>query len=136
MPESPIVYLLLAGLVLLICASAGWNFGGRRKKKRRILPDHVWLCPSCTSFNDPAQDACYHCRRPRPADARFVVPDAEFHIEQRFGPAKGAGGRGASSPWLGADEPLRDAWLAGHPTEPVPDDVDTAESADSTPPRA
>lgn len=136
MPDSPIVYLLLAGLVSAFGAWAGWNFGGRRKrKKQRVLPDLVWLCPSCSSFNDPPHEACYHCRRRRPADAQFVVPDAEFHIEQRFGPTNGDGDRGASKPWLGAEEPLRDASLAGHPIqEPDPDEAETSGSADATEP--
>lgn len=137
MPDSPILYLVLAGFVLWACAYAGWSFGGRQKKKRRILPSHVWLCPSCTSFNDPVNEACYHCHRRRPLDVQFVVPDTEFHMEQRFGPMNGDGDRGPSRPWLGAEEPLRDAWLAGHPGPgSAPGDVDTAGSADPTPPRA
>ncbi len=123
MTDSPILFFVIAGLVLGFGAWAGWAVGAHRTRGARRpkpLPDRLWLCDHCQSFNEPEREACYACHRPRPADARSVAPDAEFRIDQRFGRAKDGGGRGSTRPWLGADEPLRDAWLAAHPgTEPA-----------------
>lgn len=115
MPDSPILFLVIGGLVLGFGAWAGWSAGARRARKPKPLPDRLWLCDACHSFNEPERAACYACHRPRPMGARSVVPDAEFHVDQRFGRAKDGGGRGSTRLWLGADEPLRDAWLAAHP---------------------
>jgi hypothetical protein len=127
MPDSPILFLVIGGLVLGFGAWAGWTVGARRARSPKPPPDRLWLCDGCHSFNEPEREACYGCHRPRPVDARSVVPDAEFHIDQRFGQAADGGGRGSSRPWLGAVDPLRDEWLAGRPsTEPVVPPADEA----------
>ncbi len=112
MPDDPLLYLVLASIVLGLGAWAGWNVGARRRRTPPPLPDEVWLCDGCRSFNDPVRESCYHCHRPRAGDARVVVPDPEFHLDQQLGRAKTSISWGRSSPWLGAEEPLRDAWLA------------------------
>lgn len=112
MPTDPIVFMVLTVVVLAVCAWAGWNVAGRRERKPPILPDRVWLCEACKSFNDPTHATCYRCHRPRPIDAREVVPDPEFHIDQQLGGQKTSTQLGRSSPWLAGEEPLRDAWLA------------------------
>ena len=143
MTDGPILFLVIGGLVLGFGAWAGWTVGARRARKSTRLPGRLWLCDACNSFNPAEREACYGCHRPRPADARSVVPDAGFRVDQRFGRAKDGGGRGSSRPWLGADEPLRDAWLAAHPStgpvEPSVDQVppaadDAATTTDATPP--
>ena len=127
MPDSPILYLVVGGLVLGFGAWAGWTLGARRAGKARPLPGQLWLCDTCHSFNEPEREACYGCHRPRPADARSVVPDAEFHVDQRFGQGEDEGGRGSTRPWLGAVDPLRDEWLVGRPSmEPTVRTPDTA----------
>jgi hypothetical protein len=110
MPDA-LVFFVAATVVLLFAAWAGWNVGGRRSGKPSILPDRVWLCDACKSFNDPTHATCYRCHRPRPTDAREIVPDAEFKVDQQLGRSKTSVAWGASSPWLAAEEPLRDAWL-------------------------
>ncbi len=117
MPE-PLVFFSAAAVVLLFAAWAGWTVGGRRDRKPPILPDRVWLCDACTSFNDPTHLTCYRCHQPRAIDAREVEPDPEFKIDQQLGKSKTSIGWGASSPWLAADEPLRDAWLAERARSP------------------
>lgn len=112
MPDNPIIYVIIAAIVLGFGAWAGWSFGGRRHEKPAILPDRVWLCDSCKSFNDPTHLTCYRCHEPRRADAREVEPDPEFHVDQHLGRSKTSVSWGASSPWLAAEEPLRDAWLS------------------------
>lgn len=112
MPDNAVAFLVVATIVLGFGAWAGWNFGGRRNEKPAILPDRVWLCDACKSFNDPTHLTCYRCHRPRRADAREVEPDPEFHIDQQLGRSKTSISWGASSPWLAAEEPLRDAWLS------------------------
>lgn len=112
MPDNPIIYVVIAAIVLGFGAWAGWNFGGRHHEEPAILPDRVWLCDSCNSFNDPTHLTCYRCHEPRRADAREVEPDPEFHIDQHLGRSKTSVSWGASSPWLAAEEPLRDAWLS------------------------
>jgi hypothetical protein len=112
MPDNAIAFFILAAIVLGFGAWAGWNFGGRRNEKPAILPDRVWLCDSCKSFNDPTHLACYRCHAPRRADAREIEPDPEFHVDQHLGRSKTSVSWGASSPWLAAEEPLRDAWLS------------------------
>jgi hypothetical protein len=118
MPDAPL-FLIAASVVLLFSAWAGWNVGGRRNRKPPILPDRVWLCDACKSFNDPTHVACYRCHRPRSVDAREVEPDPEFKIDQQLGRSKSSLDWGPSSPWLAAEEPLRDAWLSerARPTE-------------------
>ncbi len=106
MPDSPTLFLVIGGLILGLGALAGWTAGARRARKRRPIPDRLWLCDACHSFNEPKRDVCYGCRRPRPVGALSVVPDADFRIAQRFGRTIDGGGRGSSRPWLGADEPL------------------------------
>lgn len=119
MPDT--IVFLIAGIVVLLFASwAGWHVGGwRGNTQPPILPDRVWLCDACSSFNDPTHATCYRCHRPRPADAREIEPDPEFHIDQQLGRSKSSLDWGASSPWLAAEEPLRDAWLSerARPTE-------------------
>jgi len=126
-PDSPILFLVLGGLVLGFTAWAGWAMGARRARRLKPLPDSVWLCPACRSINEPDRDACYHCRAPRPSDARTIVPEVEFHVDQRFGREIDDGGRGGTGAWLGAEEPLLDAWLARRSTaatlEPTADDA-------------
>ena len=112
MPDNALAFLVIAAVVLGFGAWAGWNFGGRHKEEPAILPDRVWLCDSCKSFNDPTHLTCYRCHQPRRTDAREVVPDAEFHVDQHLGRSKTSVSWGASSPWLAAEEPLRDAWLS------------------------
>lgn len=112
MPSDALLFLALTIAVFAFAAWAGWNVAGRRERKPPILPDRVWLCETCKSFNDPTHATCYHCHRPRPIDAREVVPDPEFHIDQQLGRQKTSTQLGASSPWLAGEEPLRDAWLA------------------------
>jgi hypothetical protein len=114
MPDSPFVFFAAAIAVLLIAAWAGWQVGGRRASKPKILPDRVWLCDNCKSFNDPTHLTCYRCHQPRADDARFVEPDPDFHVTQQLGRPKGSTILGASSPWLAGEEPLRDAWLSEH----------------------
>jgi hypothetical protein len=111
-PDNAFAFLVIAAIVLGFGAWAGWTVGGRRRDKPAILPDRVWLCDACTSFNDPTHLSCYRCHAPRRADAREVEPDPEFHIDQHLGRSKTSVSWGASSPWLAADEPLRDAWLS------------------------
>ena len=78
------------------------------------MPDRVWLCDACRSFNDPTHLTCYRCHRPRPVEAREIVPDPEFRVDQQLGSQRTSTQIGASSrPWLAGEEPLRDAWLAG-----------------------
>lgn len=119
MPDT--IVFLIAGVVVLLFASwAGWHVGGwRRNTKPPILPDRVWLCDACKSFNDPTHLTCYRCHQPRAADAREIEPDPDFHIDQQLGRSKSSLDWGASSPWLAADDPLRDAWLSdrARPTE-------------------
>jgi hypothetical protein len=113
MPDAP-TFIIAAIVVLLFASWAGWTFGGWRRHtaKPTILPDRVWLCDVCKSFNDPTHLTCYRCHRPRAADAREIEPDPEFKVDQQLGRAKSSLDWGASGPWLAADEPLRDAWLA------------------------
>jgi hypothetical protein len=120
MTDGPVLFLLLGGLTLGFAAWAGWTVGARRARTPTAPPDRLWLCDACQSFNEPERTACYRCHRPMPAEARSVTPDAEFRVDQHFGPAKDGGGRGMSRPWLGADEPLRDDWLAAHPDGELP----------------
>ena len=127
MPDSPLLYLTAVALVFAIAAWAGWAIAGRRAAKPSVLPDRVWLCDGCRSFNDPTHTTCYRCHRPRPADAREVEPDPEFRVAQQLGRQKGSTQLGASgTPWLAGEEPLRDAWLAdrARASEPAPDDDD------------
>ena len=49
-----------------------------------------------------------------------MEPDPEFHLDQQLGRSKTSVSWGASSPWLAADEPLRDAWLAARAAEGAP----------------
>jgi len=119
MPDT-VVFLIVGVVVLLFASWAGWHVGGwRGKTKPPILPDRVWLCDACKSFNDPTHATCYRCHQPRPADAREIEPDPDFHIDQQLGRSKSSLDWGASSPWPAAEEPLRDAWLSerGRPTE-------------------
>jgi len=115
MTDGPVLFLLLGGLILGFGAWAGWTVGARRARRPQPVPDQVWLCDACHSFNEPERGACYACHRARPAEAPTVVPDAEFRLDQQFGRVKDGGGRGASRPWLGGDEPLRDSGPATHP---------------------
>ncbi len=116
MPSDPLVYVVVGSIVLAIAAWAGWSVGGWRRgrpaERQAVVPAHVWLCEGCHSFNDPTHETCYRCHRPRATDARMVEPDPEFHLDQQLGRSKTSVSWGASSPWLAADEPLRDAWLA------------------------
>ena len=123
MPDSPLLYLTAVAVVFAVAAWAGWAIAGRRAPKPSVLPDRVWLCDGCHSFNDPTHATCYRCHRPRPIDAREVEPDPEFHVDQQLGRPKGSTQLGASSPWLAGEEPLRDAWLAerARASEPAPD---------------
>jgi len=111
-PDNPLLFLAVTAIVLGFGAWAGWNFAGRRTAKPAILPDRVWLCDACKSFNDPTHATCYRCHRPRPADARYVEPDPDFHVTQQLGRPKGSTNLGASNPWLAGEEPLRDVWLS------------------------
>jgi hypothetical protein len=111
MPDAPLVYLVSVAVVFAVCAWAGWEVAGRRARKPDILPERVWLCDRCKSFNDPTHLTCYRCHEPRPVDATYVTPDPEFHVDQQLGRQKGSTQLGASSPWLAGEEPLRDAWL-------------------------
>ncbi len=122
MPSDPLVYLVVGSIVLAFAAWAGWSVGGWRRDRRHILPDQVWLCEGCHSFNDPTHETCYRCHRERADDARVVEPDPEFHLDQQLGNTKTSVSWGASSPWLAADEPLRDTWLAerARPAEATP----------------
>lgn len=127
MPGDALLFLVLMIVVFVLAAWAGWSVAARRERKPPILPDRVWLCEACKSFNDPTHATCYRCHRPRPIDAREVVPDPEFHIDQQLGRTKGSTNLGASSPWLASEEPLRDAWLteragATKLAAPPPDD--------------
>lgn len=101
MPDSLILYLVLGGLVLGFGAWAGWIVGARRARRPKPVPVRLWLCDACHSFNEPERAACYRCHTVRPVDARSVVPDAEFHVDQRFGRAIDDGGRGSTRPWPG-----------------------------------
>jgi hypothetical protein len=127
MPDSPLLYLIAVAVVFAVAAWAGWAIAGRRPPKPSVLPDRVWLCEGCQSFNDPTHVTCYRCHRPRPIDARYVEPDPEFHVDQQLGRPKGSTQLGASNPWLAGEEPLRDAWLAERArasepaSEPAPD---------------
>lgn len=112
MPDDAFAFLVIAAIVLGFGAWAGWNFGGRRQDRPAILPDRVWLCDSCKSFNDPTHLTCYRCHEPHRADAREIEPDPEFHVDQHLGRSRTSVSWGASSPWLAAEEPLRDAWLS------------------------
>jgi hypothetical protein len=116
MPDDPLVSFIVGSIVLAIAAWAGWSVGGWRRgrhdDRHQVVPAQVWLCDGCLSFNDPTHETCYRCHHPRPADARVVEPDPEFHLDQQLGRSKTSVSWGASSPWLAADEPLRDAWLA------------------------
>jgi hypothetical protein len=110
--DNLILYLVFGGFALGVGAWAGWTLGARRARRpRSLVPDRLWLCDACHSFNEPEREACYGCRRSRPADARSVVPDAEFHIDQRFGRVTD----------------LRDRWLDTRPSaEPVVPPADDA----------
>ena len=113
MPDSPVLYLALLGLVVGVSAWAGWSLGARRRRDPTANPpSEVWLCDGCRSYNEPARLACYACHRPRTSDARTVAPDPVFRIDQHIGRPFEDGGRGTTRPWLGADEPLLDDWLA------------------------
>lgn len=112
MSSDLFLYFGAVVVVFAFAAWAGWAVAGRRASTPKILPDRVWLCAACKSFNDPTHATCYRCHQPRPDDARFVVPDPEFRIDQQLGRAKGSTQLGASSPWLAGEEPLRDAWLS------------------------
>ncbi len=124
MPDDPLVSFIVGSIVLAIAAWAGWSVGGwrrgRRDDRHQVVPAQVWLCDGCHSFNDPTHETCYRCHHPRPADARVVEPDPEFHLDQQLGRSKTSVSWGASSPWLAADEPLRDAWLAARAAEGAP----------------
>ena len=116
MPDDPLISIIVGAIFLAFAAWAGWNVGGwrrgRRDDRHAVVPAQVWLCDGCHSFNDPTNETCYRCHRPRAADARVVEPDPEFHLDQQLGRTKTSVSWGASNPWLAADEPLRDAWLA------------------------
>lgn len=112
MPDNPILYLGLLGLVIGFSAWAGWTLGARRAARPIPPPGRLWLCDACHSFNEAERGICYACHRARPGDARTVERDADVHLVQRTGRAIDDGGRGATGPWLGADEPLLDDWLA------------------------
>ncbi|MEX1169348.1 MAG: hypothetical protein WEE50_04315 [Chloroflexota bacterium] len=114
MPDNPILYLGLLGLIVGFSAWAGWTLGARRAARPIPPPDVLWLCDACHSFNEPERRACYACHRARPGDARTVERGADFQLVQRTGRPIDDGGRGATGLWLGADEPLLDDWLAGH----------------------
>jgi hypothetical protein len=120
---NPLLFLVVGGLVLGLGAYAGWSIGARRVRKPAALPDRLWLCDACRSFNEPEREVCYRCHRERAIDARSVVPDATFHVDQRFGQVKGGDGRGASRPWLGSDDPILDRWRSadrdGNPVAPT-----------------
>ena len=125
MPDSPLLYLIAVAVVFAIAAWAGWAIAGRRAPKPSVLPDRVWLCDNCHSFNDPTHATCYRCHRPRPIDAREIEPDPEFRVDQQLGRPKGSTQLGASgTPWLAGEEPLRDAWLAdrARASEPAPEE--------------
>jgi len=111
--NDALVFLVALTVVFLVCAWAGWNIAARRERKPPVMPDRVWLCDACRSFNDPTHLTCYRCHRPRPVEAREIVPDPEFRIDQRLGSQRTSTQLGASRPWLASEEPLRDAWLAG-----------------------
>ena len=112
MSSDLVLYFGAVVVVFAFAAWAGWAVAGRRASTPKILPDRVWLCAACKSFNDPTHATCYRCHQPRPDDAQFVVPDPEFRIDQQLGRSKGSTQLGASSPWLAGEEPLRDAWLS------------------------
>jgi hypothetical protein len=135
MPESPILYLALLGLVIGSAAWAGWTLGARRRANQpKPLPAQLWLCEACHSFNELERMICYACRRVRPVDAQTVTPDVEFRVDQHMARPIDHGGRGASRPWLGADEPLLDSWLTAHPgvVRPGPSADDEATPIGST----
>lgn len=124
MSNDALVFLVALTVVFLACAWAGWHVAARRERKPPVMPDRVWLCDACRSFNDPTHLTCYRCHRPRPVEAREVVPDPEFRVDQQLGSQRTSTQLGASRPWLAGEEPLRDAWLAGRAeaTEPAPTD--------------
>ena len=128
MPDNPVVYLALLGLVIGFSAWAGWTFGARRTPRPIPPLGRLWLCDACHSFNEPERGACYACHRARPGDAWTVERDADFHLVQRTGRAIDGGGWGATGPWLGADEPLLDDWVTSHPAPAPPGEpADVAE---------
>lgn len=112
MSGDTLLYFGAVVVVFAFAAWAGWAVAGRRASRPKLLPDRVWLCPTCSSFNDPTHQTCYRCHQPRPDDARFIAPDPEFKVDQQLGRPKGSTQLGASSPWLAGEEPLRDAWLS------------------------
>ena len=112
MSGDTLLYFGAVVVVFAFAAWAGWAVAGRRAARPKLLPDRVWLCPACSSFNDPTHQTCYRCHQPRPDDARFIAPDPEFKVDQQLGRPKGSTQLGASSPWLAGEEPLRDAWLS------------------------
>jgi hypothetical protein len=115
-PDNPVLYLGVLGLVVALSAWAGWNLGAKRTKTRTARPpSELWLCDGCHSFNVPTRATCYACHRPRAADARTVAPDTVFQLEQRFGRPIDDGSSIVARLWLAAEEPLLDAWLAAHP---------------------
>jgi hypothetical protein len=122
MPDDPLVFLALTVIVFAVAAWAGWTVAARRDRTPPALPDTVWLCEACRSYNDPTHLTCYRCHRARPIDAREVVPDRHFHVAQQLGRRKDSTQLGASRPWLAGEEPLRDAWLTGRDRsdEPAP----------------
>ncbi len=120
--DERIWWLIGGWLALMSCGYLGWQLGARRtpdkqRERGKTGPptETLWLCEACHSFNEAEREVCYRCREPRAPDARTVVPDAVFHVDQRFGSAKQSESRGPSGVWAGGDEPLRDAWLAAQP---------------------
>ena len=143
MLADPLVFVVVGAIILGFAAWAGWNVGGWRRDRSHVLPDQVWLCDGCHSFNDPTHLTCYACHRPRRLDARVVEPDPEFHLDQQLGRSKTSVSWGASSPWLAGEEPLRDAWLAERARESeaalagsAPDPAFWTEPPQSVPPES
>jgi hypothetical protein len=138
MPEDPLLYLALMAVLLGGGVWLGWTLGARGPRERRkptALPLEIWLCERCRSFNEPERELCYRCHRERPADAPSFEPNRTFRIEQRFGMTFGDPGmRGPSRPWLAADEPLLDRWLAGHPGPPAVNPAPETEAPSPEPP--
>lgn len=142
MPGDTLVYFGAVVVVFAFAAWAGWAVAGRRKTEPKLLPDRVWLCDACKSFNDPTHTTCYRCHQPRPADATYLAPEPEFRVDQQLGRPKGSTQLGRSSAWLAGEEPLRDAWLseqaraseqALQASEPAPAFWTTEPGPDATP---
>ena len=76
--------VLVAGLVLVLLAASLV----RRRAGARLAPASpgaYWLCPDCSSVNEPTRATCYSCQRPWSSGAAVMPAAQNPEMVQRFG---------------------------------------------------